>query len=105
MLYNLFFFGALERISASRTALVVALNPVLTALMLALVLRQKLELHRWIGIATALLGVCVVLARGDLSALSSRITTGEALMIRCEKAEWELILYLRPLLKTAVPTD
>ena len=81
VLYNLFFFGALERISASRTALVVALNPVLTALMLALVLRQKLELHRWIGIATALLGVCVVLARGDLSALTTRITTGEALMI------------------------
>lgn len=81
VLYNLFFFGALERISASRTALVVALNPVLTALLLAIVLRQRLELHRWIGIFTALLGVCVVLARGDLTAITARMTQGEWLMI------------------------
>ena len=81
VLYNLFFFGALERISASRTALVVALNPVLTAMLLALVLRQPLELHRWLGIITALLGVSIVLAKGDLLAITARMTHGEWLMI------------------------
>jgi drug/metabolite transporter (DMT)-like permease len=81
VLYNLFFFGALERISASRTALVVALNPVLTALLLALVLRQSVEPHRWLGIVTALLGVCIVLSKGDLFAITSRMTFGEWLMI------------------------
>lgn len=81
VLYNLFFLGALERISASRTALMVALNPVLTALLLAVVLRQRLELHRWLGIVIALLGVGVVLARGDLGAILTRISTGEWLML------------------------
>ena len=40
--YNLFFFGALERIPAGRAALVVALNPIMTALAMALIFRERI---------------------------------------------------------------
>lgn len=79
--YNLLFLGALERIPASRTALVVALNPILTAVAMAVVFGERLARHRWLGILLALTGVCLVLARGDLTLLLQRVGVGEALML------------------------
>ena len=79
--YNLLFLGALERIPASRTALVVALNPVMTAVAMALVFGERLAPHRWLGILLALTGVCLVLARGDLTLLLQRVGVGELLML------------------------
>lgn len=79
--YNLLFLGALERIDASRTALVVALNPVMTAVAMALVFGERLATHRWLGILLALTGVAVVLARGDLSLILQRVGVGEAMML------------------------
>ncbi len=79
--YNLFFLGALERIPASRTALVVALNPVMTAVAMALVFGERLAPHRWVGILLALTGVCLVLARGELTLLFQRVGTGELMML------------------------
>lgn len=79
--YNLLFLGALERIDASRTALVVALNPIMTALAMALVFGERLAAHRWLGILAALTGVSVVLARGDLALILQRVGAGEAMML------------------------
>lgn len=81
VIYNLLFLGALELIPASRTALVVALNPILTALAMAWLFGERLAIHRWIGILLALLGVCTVLAKGDLTALFERVGRGELLML------------------------
>ena len=78
--YNLFFLGALELIPASRTALVVALNPIMTAVAMALVFKERLAAYRWLGIFLALTGVCVVLAKGDLSLIVQRVGQGELLM-------------------------
>jgi len=79
--YNLLFLGALELIPAGRTALVVALNPVLTAVTLALVFGERLPAHRWLGILLALLGVWIVLAKGDPRALLQRVGPGEWMML------------------------
>ncbi len=78
--YNLFFFGALELIPAGRTALVVAMNPILTALAMALVFHEPLSARRWLGVALALIGVCIVLSKGDLGAIFQRVGRGELLM-------------------------
>ncbi|MEY4357469.1 MAG: hypothetical protein RL469_795, partial [Pseudomonadota bacterium] len=78
--YNLFFLGALELIPASRTALVVALNPIMTAIAMALVFKERLAAYRWFGISLALTGVCIVLAKGDLSLIVQRVGQGELLM-------------------------
>jgi drug/metabolite transporter (DMT)-like permease len=81
VIYNLLFLGALERIPASRTALVVALNPILTALAMALVFGERLARHRWIGILLALAGVAVVLSKGDPTAIWQRVGVGEWMML------------------------
>jgi drug/metabolite transporter (DMT)-like permease len=78
--YNLFFFGALELIPAGRTALVVAMNPILTAVAMAVVFRERIAGYRWLGIALALGGVWIVVSKGDPTLILQRIGAGEALM-------------------------
>jgi drug/metabolite transporter (DMT)-like permease len=80
-LYNVCFFGALARLPAGRTALIIALNPVVTALAMALLLRERLEPARWLGIALALAGTAVVITRGDLSGSVSRSFGGGELLM------------------------
>src|SRR5688572_32685400 len=65
--YNLFFMGALERLPASRAALIIALNPIVTITISALVLKEHLSPRRWFGVAIALLGVWIVISHGDLA--------------------------------------
>lgn len=79
--YNLCFFNALAVMPASRTALFVALNPVITVLIAVLFLGDKLTLTRWFGMALALSGVWIVITRGDLSQLLQAVGRGELFMI------------------------
>lgn len=81
VIYNLLFLGALELIPAGRTALVVALNPILTAVTMALLFGERLPGHRWIGILLALAGVWIVLSKGDPSLIFQRVGRGELLML------------------------
>jgi len=93
-LYNLFFFGALARLPASRTALIIALNPIVTAIATALLMRERLGSARWAGIALALLGSAIVITRGDLTAaLEDSVGGGELLMFGgvCAWAAYTLI--------------
>jgi drug/metabolite transporter (DMT)-like permease len=80
--YNLFFLGALSRLPASRTSLIIALNPIVTiAVDTLLSPAEKLGPKRWLGVGLALFGVWIVIARGDLlAAAGSPIGTGELLM-------------------------
>ncbi len=88
--YNLFFMGALQRLNASRAALIIALNPVITITISALVLREHLSARRWLGVAIALLGVWIVISHGDLVHLASAgIGVGELLMF-CAVTSWAL---------------
>ena len=78
--YNLAFFGALALMPAGRTALVVALNPVITALAAAVVFRERIPTHRWSGIVLALIGVWVVLTRGAIGEAFAAFGHGELMM-------------------------
>ncbi len=69
--YNLFFMGALAKLPASRAALIIALNPAITIAISALVLKESLSARRWLGVAVALLGVAIVVSRGDLTTLGA----------------------------------
>jgi drug/metabolite transporter (DMT)-like permease len=90
-LYNVCFFGALSRMPAGRTALFVALNPIVTALLLALLLRERLGGTRWAGILVAFVGAAVVITRGDLAGawhdIRRAIGAGELLML-CAVSSW-----------------
>lgn len=90
-LYNICFFGALERMPAGRTALFVALNPIVTSLALALLFQERLGKTKWIGIALAFVGAIIVITRGDLVGAmrdwSQSLGTGELFML-CAVSAW-----------------
>lgn len=83
-LYNICFLAALERMPAGRSALFVALNPIVTALAMAFLFSEKLGLKKWAGIVIAFIGAAIVITRGDLMAaaadISHSIGAGELFM-------------------------
>lgn len=80
--YNLFFMGALVRLHASRAALIIALNPVITIALSAALFGDRLRPHRWLGIAVALAGVWCVVSRGDFTNLAGAgVGWGELFML------------------------
>jgi drug/metabolite transporter (DMT)-like permease len=88
--YNLFFMGAVHRLPASRAALIIALNPVITIVISSFVFGDKLRPHRWVGILVALIGVWIVVSHGDvLSIASAGVGLGE-LMMFCAVTSWAL---------------
>lgn len=92
--YNLCFLGALGRLPASRTSLIVALNPVVTIAAAAWLLQERLSGLRWLGVATALCGVWIVVSRGDLlDPAAGAIGAGELMMFGavCAWAAYTLI--------------
>ena len=90
-IYNLCFFAALSRMPAGRTALFVALNPIVTALASAVLFRERLGAIKWLGIAIAFSGAAVIITRGDLMGavhdIRQSIGLGEVLMF-CAISSW-----------------
>ena len=92
--YNLFFLGALARLPASRTSLIIALNPVVTIAVASLLLGERMSARRWLGVAVALVGVWIVVSRGDvLGSIGGAVGIGELLMFGgvCSWAAYTLI--------------
>lgn len=83
--FNLFFFTALEKVPASKTALIVSLSPILTAMAVSFLLREKLGLQRWLGIVFAFFGVTIVITQGNLGQtwyyLTHSFESGEGFMM------------------------
>jgi len=102
--YNLFFLGALGRLPASRTSLIVALNPVVTITAAAWLLGERMSTMRWLGVATALLGVWLVVSRGDpVGPVTTAIGAGEAMMFGAVCAWAAYTLIGRAVLKDLTP--
>jgi len=79
--YNLFFMASLERLPGSRAALIIALNPVITITISAIVLKEQLSARRWLGVVIALFGVWIVISHGDIASIASAgIGLGEIFM-------------------------
>ena len=79
--YNLLFLGALSQLPASRGLLIVSLNPVVTIAAASWIFRERLSLRRWAGVALTLVGVWLVVARGDpRQPLAGAVGRGELMM-------------------------
>ena len=106
-LYNWFFLGALARIPAGRTALLVSVNPVVTAVMASLVFSERLGWRRWLGIAVALAGAAITVTRGDvletLHDIGHSLGTGELLMLLAVTSWAAYTLIGRKVLETLSP--
>lgn len=65
--YNYFFFKGLSLIPASRAALLVALNPILTVVTESLIFRRVLAPSRLVGVVLSLIGTVWVVSQGDIN--------------------------------------
>ncbi len=103
-LFNVFFFGSLERIGAGRGALIMALNPLGIAIGAWLFFDDRMTPVRWLGIALALLGAAVVVSRGELATLAAdAIGWGELLMMGSALCWVAYTLIGRPVLARMTP--
>lgn len=79
--YNIFFFSALSEMPASRTAIFVAFNPIITALLVLLFLKERFPLQKWVGLLIALIGALIVITEGNLESL---LIEGQAVLAKGE---------------------
>jgi len=79
--YNLFFFAALSRIEAGRTALFVSLSPILTILAMRIFFQERLQKINYLGVCLALVGTLIVVSKGEFfTAFTQSFGTGEMMM-------------------------
>lgn len=79
--YTLLLYGALGYTSAMNASLITAANPALIVVMAIVLLGEKTTRLGWLGIGLGLLGVLLVLTRGELQRVFSlSINTGELMM-------------------------
>lgn len=82
--YSFFFFSGLQYISASRAALIVALNPAVMTLIAYLFYREQVTALKVLGIVLCFCGVALVVGGGDpQGAAGGRGWLGEALIGGC----------------------
>ena len=65
-IYNVFFLAALERMPAGKTALLVAMSPILTGISVTIILKERLGWNRWGGLIFAFVGVVTIVTKGDV---------------------------------------
>src|SRR5690349_3478097 len=87
VLYPWLFLLALSRTSATNTALLIALNPVVTLLFSPFV-GERLESRRIAGLAIALLGAVVVITHGDVLSLRTLSFHGGDLLAFAGACAW-----------------
>ncbi|MDR9404971.1 MAG: DMT family transporter [Halothece sp. Uz-M2-17] len=82
--YNVFFFLGLQTVTASRAALIVALNPIAIALASAVVFQDRLSPLKLFGITLSLMGATIVISDGNPTLLLSQgLQLGDLFLIGC----------------------
>ncbi len=80
--YTLLLYGALGHTSALNASLITAANPALIVVMAIVLLGERTTRLGWLGICLGLLGVLLVLTRGELQRVFSlSLNIGELMMI------------------------
>ncbi|MDD2886063.1 MAG: DMT family transporter [Dechloromonas sp.] len=93
-LYGLCFFFGLQRISAGRGALVVALNPAVVVILAWLSGKERMTTRKALGSLIALAGCLTVIGNGDpLALLKGGIGLGEWLILGCV-ASWAAYTFI-----------
>ncbi|MBE9136218.1 DMT family transporter [Nodosilinea sp. LEGE 07088] len=88
--YHYFFFSSLRYTATANTAIINAFNPVVTGIMAALFIGERLTRRQYGGIVLALVGVLTLLTRGNLTTLLTlELNRGDGLML-CAVMCWVL---------------
>ena len=103
-IYNLCFMVGMQSVSASRAALIVNLNPALTALGAALLFGERLTRQRMAGAVMALLGAAVVIGHGNpWAVLSGQFSIADLLIFGCALSWTAYTLIGKSVLKGVSP--
>ena len=87
-LYNVFFLKGLKLIEAGRASIIIANNPIIIAVMSALIFRDRLNVLKAAGILVSVSGAVTVITRGELlSGLGGGFGWGELFIFGCV-ASW-----------------
>jgi drug/metabolite transporter (DMT)-like permease len=82
--YNVLFFQGLQRIEASRAALIVATCPAFIAIASSVLLKERFSFTKAVGIPLSILGAIVVISKGHLSQLvTGGVGRGELCILGC----------------------
>ncbi|NBO48959.1 MAG: DMT family transporter [Chitinophagia bacterium] len=101
--YSYFFFNGLRLVEASHGALIVALNPVLVLIMTSIRDKKRIGAIKIIGMFLSIIGLVVVISRGNIGDLLSGFSWGDAFMLGCPIC-WALYtFYAGDALKTTTP--
>lgn len=80
--YPMLLYASLERTSAVSSSVINAINPAVLVVMAVLLGQARAGRRTWAGLALGLVGVLLVLSRGDLSTLLAlRLNSGDLIML------------------------
>lgn len=88
--FNLFFFYALRSTSANSAALIMATNPLLTALLALALLGERLTNRHLVALPLALIGVAVVISQGNMHKLEALNFAQDDLLMLAANLCWAL---------------
>lgn len=82
--YNILFFTGLQTVEAGRASMIIAVNPVVTAILAALLFRERFKLPAVAGMILSVCGALIVISRGNPGAiLVGEIGAGEICIAGC----------------------
>lgn len=88
--YNVLFFSGLNTITASRSSLIIATNPVFIAIFSSIFFNERLNVPKITGILFCVSGAAVVISRGSLAEiLHGSLGWGEIYILGCV-ASWTI---------------
>lgn len=86
--YHYFFFTALRYTAVANTAIINAFSPMVTGLMAAIFIKERLQFKNYIGIVVAAFGVLVIITKGEVAnLLALKFNLGDMLML-CSVVSW-----------------
>lgn len=81
--YSYFFFNGLRLVEASHGALIVSLNPVLVLIMTSVRDKKKIDAVKIFGMLLSLIGISIVISRGNPFDILNGFSWGDAFMLGC----------------------
>ncbi len=89
VVYQLFFINGIDRTLAGNASVLLAITPVLTALLSSLLGHERLPLRVWVGVFATVAGIALVVGSGRTIRMGGETLFGDTLMIGAAAA-WSL---------------
>ncbi len=81
--YSFFFFKGMKLVPASHGALLVSLNPVFVMILSSIRYKERVRPIRLLGAILSIIGVVIIISRGNIAGLISSFQWGDAFMLGC----------------------